>query len=635
METQRLLELQMLISEESSYYIKAGASFCSYQFKRTCILDSHLAALHTTFIRFQNVRYLFNSDEPLKNIMALLNGKKYVEARIASAWQLKHVWFNHMYKEIDFYGNMQEHSNLFNKLVCAEMTSDQEIPNDSVIHNEILRRFNTFSRIKALGDPADPALILGYGLTTEPLLLVEDKKNRIFQLQFLLLGKGEHMTMCFQFFSNIWLHYNNDPAKPSFQSFSLDKVKDYVVYLAGYINMSQALEYKLGITETRGGGTKCFVSGVNHPIHLDPRQSVQDVEMKDLSSYSFPIPKTKEGLRPQPWEYNRLHNLQMLIEDPFPYIKAGGPSDLCQLTNTCVLDSLLAAFHTSCMKYPNIDSLLHSNDFFAKVRSLLNKKIYIKTRNLCVEELNLGKLDLYGNVKDYFPLISKLACAEITYRKNAPKDLAIYKEIPSIPKIYDKVFVMGDPSDPTLILVHCENYINSKNTEWPLCVNVKERIFALQFLLIGKEQHMTMCFQSFENTWHLYDDDPKKPSFQPFNFKSLKDYIICLAGYVNITQLQEYKSIAETSEGSEKQLLYPGLSKEKVDPYNNFYLQQSVAEVEIEDLCSYSVSVPGTRERLGPQAFYPNCPEALAIFSNPTQPVEDIEMLSCSSSDSE
>lgn len=55
------------------------------------------------------------------------------------------------------------------------------------------------------------------------------------------------MTMCFQFFSNIWLHYNDDPAKPSFQSFSLDKVKDYVVYLAGYINMSQALEYKLGM----------------------------------------------------------------------------------------------------------------------------------------------------------------------------------------------------------------------------------------------------------------------------------------------------------------------------------------------------------------------------------------------------
>lgn len=45
----------------------------------------------------------------------------------------------------------------------------------------------------------------------------------------------------------------------------------------------------------------------------------------------------------------------------------------------------------------------------------------------------------------------------------------------SIPKIYDKVFVMGDPSDPTLILVHCENHLACKNTEWPLCVNVKER----------------------------------------------------------------------------------------------------------------------------------------------------------------
>ncbi|KAF5893758.1 uncharacterized protein DAT39_016538, partial [Clarias magur] len=236
-----------------------------------------------------------------------------------------------------------------------------------------------------------------------------------------------------------------------------------------------------------------------------------------------------------------LHNLQMMIENPFPYIKAGGPSDLCQFINTGVLDSLLAALHTSCIKYPNIEYLLHSNDFFARIRLMLNKKKYIKTRTLCVEELNLGKVDLYGNVKDYFPLISKLACAEITYKENAPNYMDIYKEIPSIPKDYDKVFVLGEPSDPTLILFHCENRLACKSTEWPLRVDVKERIFALQFLLIGKEQHMTMCFQSLENTWHLYDDDPKKPSFQPFNYKSLEDYIICLAGYVNVTQVQEYK----------------------------------------------------------------------------------------------
>ncbi|KAF5893759.1 uncharacterized protein DAT39_016537, partial [Clarias magur] len=249
-----LLELQELMSQERFSYIKAGALFCSYQFKKTCVLDSHLAAFHTTFIRFKNIRYLFTSEKPFKNLMALLNRKKYVEARIACAWQLKHVWFDHTRKEIDFYGNMQAHSTLFDKLVCAEMTSKQKIPSihgidgwnpGSAIHDEILRHFNTFGCIKALGDPTDPALILGYGLTTEPLLHIKDKKNRIFQLQFLLLGKGDHITMCFQSFPNKWRHYDNDPAKPSFQSFTLDNIKDYVIHLAGYINMSHALECKL------------------------------------------------------------------------------------------------------------------------------------------------------------------------------------------------------------------------------------------------------------------------------------------------------------------------------------------------------------------------------------------------------
>lgn len=73
------------------------------------------------------------------------------------------------------------------------------------------------------------------------------------------------------------------------------------------------------------------------------------------------------------------------------------------------------------------------------------------------------------------------------------------------------------------------------------CIYLSYRMFTLQFLMIGKEKHMTMCFQSDRDDWHLYDNDQKQPSFQPFDLQSLKDYIICLVGYVNETQEQECK----------------------------------------------------------------------------------------------
>lgn len=75
--------------------------------------------------------------------------------------------------------------------------------------------------------------------------------------------------------------------------------------------------------------------------------------------------------------------------------------------------------------------------------------------------------------------------------------------------------------------------------EW--CIYLPFRIFELQFLLLGKEEHMMMCFQYSKNEWYLYDNDPTKPSFQPFEWESHVNYVKCLAGYVNITQANEDK----------------------------------------------------------------------------------------------
>lgn len=73
------------------------------------------------------------------------------------------------------------------------------------------------------------------------------------------------------------------------------------------------------------------------------------------------------------------------------------------------------------------------------------------------------------------------------------------------------------------------------------CIYLSFRTFVLQFVLLGKNDHMTMCFQSSDNKWHLYDNDKTKPPFQSFDLESMKDYEDRLGGYVNITQVQEHK----------------------------------------------------------------------------------------------
>lgn len=50
-----------------------------------------------------------------------------------------------------------------------------------------------------------------------------------------------------------------------------------------------------------------------------------------------------------------------------------------------------------------------------------------------------------------------------------------------------------------------------------------------------------MCFKSSKNGWHVYDNDPQKPAFDVFDVDDLKNYLICLTGYVHITEAKDYK----------------------------------------------------------------------------------------------
>ncbi|XP_058248804.1 uncharacterized protein LOC131354789 [Hemibagrus wyckioides] len=292
METQRLAVWRLMI-ENKSTFMKDGSLFFSYRLTRTCVIDSHLAAFHITAKLFPNVEDLFKSDELFRQLMVFINRKSYSQAKFLSAQQLKHVKFDYNLK-VDFYGTVYDHFPLFDKLVCAEMIYNETNPNESAIHEEIFSQFKSFGYVKALGDAAAPALILGYCLTTEPMLYIKDKKKRIFQLQFLLLGKEEHMTMCFRFSMNNWKLYDNDQAKPSFQDFNLKDLRYSEICLAGYVNLTQAQTYKFGIAETgEGAGAMPFYSGTNSPP-LDP----------ELLNYSVAIPETGQGLGPRPFYSN-------------------------------------------------------------------------------------------------------------------------------------------------------------------------------------------------------------------------------------------------------------------------------------------------------------------------------------------
>ncbi|KAF7705784.1 hypothetical protein HF521_019038 [Silurus meridionalis] len=161
-----------------------------------------------------------------------------------------------------------------------------------------------FAHIKALGHPEDPTVFLGYYFNTGGYWIEDelcDKKHRIFRLQFLLLGKENHMTMCYRVSNNDWILYDNDSAKPTFQSLSSDQIKDCVICLAGYVNISQAQDYKLGISETGDvPGAKPFYSSASGSF-LDFEHSLEDAEMEDLSGYSVALPETRGRLGSQPF----------------------------------------------------------------------------------------------------------------------------------------------------------------------------------------------------------------------------------------------------------------------------------------------------------------------------------------------
>ncbi|KAL7872380.1 hypothetical protein SRHO_G00073630 [Serrasalmus rhombeus] len=167
----------------------------------------------------------------------------------------------------------------------------QETPNGNPIYETTLSKFRALGDVKALGHADDPALILVHRVVQlnlpdlpKPPLCVKDDHQRIFELQFLLLGEGAHMLMCFNFSKNIWILYDDDPARRSFRHFKFEEELDcYMICLAGYVSTTRVEEHNHGVPET-GAGAQPFESDSSRQQNIS-EESVDDVLMMlgDLS----------------------------------------------------------------------------------------------------------------------------------------------------------------------------------------------------------------------------------------------------------------------------------------------------------------------------------------------------------------
>ncbi|XP_072551738.1 uncharacterized protein [Salminus brasiliensis] len=239
------------------------------------------------------------------------------------------------------------------------------------------------------------------------------------------------------------------------------------------------------------------------------------------------------------------------------YIRADGHFATYQFTNTCVLDSILAAFHVCYIKFQNVRSLLESNVSLKIILAYLNAADYNNAKALWLRQLGRvpqnNEIDIFGTVKDHFPMFAKLVCAQVEYHQETPDDSPVYETTVSKFRVLGDVKALGCADNPTMILVVPKTF-DTKVQKPPLCVeDGNKKIFQLQFLLLGEGTHMVMSFQFTKKIWILYDNNPAFRSFRPFNLEQdLHRYMICWAGYINTTQADERKiGIPETGGGAQ------------------------------------------------------------------------------------
>ncbi|XP_072551725.1 uncharacterized protein [Salminus brasiliensis] len=288
---------QMLIPDVCRSSVKAGGHYDQYQFKNTCVLDSLLVALYYCYIRNELIQQLFRCDRTINAVMTFLCTGQHNQAKALWLIQLNLLSdscrFN-MVDEVDVWSEVGDHLPMFNGLVCANYHFDEDRLSPQItdeLHQSTISAFQCLGDVKLLGlnygDPSCAVVNVDGRKDTAPPLCVTDKYNRIFELQFLLLCKKNesvnHMVGCFQL-EGRWYLYDNNPEKPPFVVFPIehaDFTNEYVIYLAGYVNITKHewKEVPFGVPEEGSSvpGTRPFNSPIWSSAASMPVMSLQAV----------------------------------------------------------------------------------------------------------------------------------------------------------------------------------------------------------------------------------------------------------------------------------------------------------------------------------------------------------------------
>ncbi|KAI4898969.1 hypothetical protein NFI96_025887 [Prochilodus magdalenae] len=158
-----------------------------------------------------------------------------------------------MHEEVNVWSEVDNHLPMFNDMVCAKYHFDEDRSSpqfSDYLYQSTLSEFECYGDVKFLGlKYTDPLLILvsvNGCLDSIPPLQIQDIYDRTYELQFLLLCNTSesvnHMTACSKL-DDRWVHYDNNPEKLHYEPFNIETAdfkKQFVIYLAGYVNTSQS-----------------------------------------------------------------------------------------------------------------------------------------------------------------------------------------------------------------------------------------------------------------------------------------------------------------------------------------------------------------------------------------------------------
>ncbi|XP_056620967.1 uncharacterized protein LOC130434694 [Triplophysa dalaica] len=274
--------------------LPANGQYGPFKFINMCVIDSILMALYCCYLKTDQVRSLFGTHQILRAVMFFLGAKRYNEAK--ACWFLAQIVLYKSSKiiitkvnntdteqfELNAWSEPTDHLNIFNELVLVKyhFDEDRNSPPASICQEVLCKTISSFEHlgdVRSLGiNEYQPTLILvdiNRRKDTLPRLIIFDCYSRVYKLQFLLMTRKsfQNHVIVGLLLSDGWALY--DDLKADYKDFdpnSADFKEDFIILLAGYVNIPQL---PFGIAEEGGYGTRVFKPSRpfdNHPKgHLD------------------------------------------------------------------------------------------------------------------------------------------------------------------------------------------------------------------------------------------------------------------------------------------------------------------------------------------------------------------------------